>query len=170
MSDIDDRAFDSDDDLATITFQGALRNGDQDDPRPFDLADVPSSVEAEDALPQSDIFESLFLQPEGPLPAGRTWEQTKVHPVSLSTLARTFKKEDKATAINLLHRRSVLRLDDDLYYDNNDEMLAWDGSQHFLDFFLVVGGSVGLHALLPNKVVDHTFFHRTQPLSAKPHV
>ncbi|KAG1890467.1 uncharacterized protein F5891DRAFT_1198161 [Suillus fuscotomentosus] len=158
MSDHDDLEFNSDDDdLATFTFQGAARQGDQDEPRPFDLADVPASVEAEDALPQSDIFECLFMSQDNSRPAGRTWEQTKVQPISLSTLARTFKKGDKATAINLLHRRSVLRLDDDFYYPSDDEMLAWDASQHFLDFCLVVGGSVGLHALLPNKVVDHTF-------------
>ncbi|KAG1758543.1 hypothetical protein EDD22DRAFT_997786 [Suillus occidentalis] len=159
MSDVDDRPFDSDDDddMATITFHGAARQGDQDDPRPFDLADVPSSVEAEDPLPQSDVLECLFLTQEGGRSAGRTWEQTKVQAVNLSTLARAFKKGDKATAIALLQRRSVLRFDDDLCYDNEDEMLAWDASNHFLDFCLVVGGSIGLHALLPNKVVDHTF-------------
>ncbi|KAG2335701.1 hypothetical protein BDR05DRAFT_953879 [Suillus weaverae] len=157
MSDFEDDVLDSDDDLGTITFQGAARNFDQDESRPFDLADVPSTVEAEDALPQSEIFESLFLRQEGPQPVGRTWEQTKVQSVNLSTLARTFKKDDKATAINLLHRRSVLRLDDDLYYGSDDDMLAWDGSKHFLDFCLVVGGRPGLHALLPNRVVDHTF-------------
>ncbi|KAG1739082.1 hypothetical protein EDD22DRAFT_959422 [Suillus occidentalis] len=159
MSDRDDRMFESDDDddMATLTFQGAARRGDQDEPRPFDLADVPSSVEADDALPQSEIFESLFISQDGGRSTGRTWEQTKVQSVSLSTLARTFKKGDKATAINFLHRRSVLRFDDDFYYDNEDEMLAWDASNHFLDFCLVVGGSIGLHALLPNKVVDHTF-------------
>ncbi|KAG1793563.1 hypothetical protein EV424DRAFT_1354195 [Suillus variegatus] len=146
MSDLEDNA---DDNLGTITFPGAARPGDQDEPRPFDLADVPSSVEAEDGLPQSEIFESLFLHQHGPAPAGRTWEQTRVQ--------STFKKQDTATAINLLHRRSVLRLDDDLYYQSDNDMLAWDGTKHFLDFFLVVGGSVGLHALLPNKVVDHTF-------------
>ncbi|KAG2029472.1 hypothetical protein BDR03DRAFT_987731 [Suillus americanus] len=157
MSDFEDDIVDSDDDLGTITFQGVARNIDHDESRPFDLADVPSSVEAEDALPQSEVLESLFLQQEGPQRAGRTWEQTKVQPINLSTLARNFKKDDKATAINLLHRRSVLRLDDDLYYSSDDEMLAWDGSKHFLDFCLVVGGQPGLHALLPNKVIDHTF-------------
>ncbi|KAG2738230.1 hypothetical protein P692DRAFT_20882808 [Suillus brevipes Sb2] len=158
MSDQEDRMFESDDDdMATLTFQGAARQGDQDEPRPFDLADVPSSVEADDALPQSEIFECLFMSQDGGRSTGRTWEQTKVQSVNLSTLARTFKKGDKATAINLLHRRSVLRFDDDFYYDNEDEMLAWDASNHFLDFCLVVGGSIGLHALLPNKVVDHTF-------------
>ncbi|KAG2063361.1 hypothetical protein BDR04DRAFT_1163843 [Suillus decipiens] len=158
MSDQEDRMFESDDDdMVTLTFQGAARQGDQDDPRPFDLADVPSSVEADDALPQSKIFECLFMSQDGGHSTGRTWEQTKVQSVNLSTLAKTFKKGDKATAINFLHRRSVLRLDDDFYYDNEDEMLAWDASHHFLDFCLVVGGSIGLHALLPNKVVDHTF-------------
>ncbi|KAG2084372.1 hypothetical protein BD769DRAFT_1682215 [Suillus cothurnatus] len=157
MSDIVDDILDSDDDLGTITFQGAARNVDQDESRPFDLAEVPSSVEAEDALPQSEVLESLFLQQEGSHRAGRTWEQTKVQPINLSTLARNFKKDDKATAINLLHRRSVLRLDDDLYFSSDDEMLAWDGSKHFLDFCLVVGGRPGLHAFLPNRVVDHTF-------------
>ncbi|KAG2071701.1 hypothetical protein BDR04DRAFT_1154169 [Suillus decipiens] len=147
----------TDDDLGTITFPGAAHSGDQDKPCPFDLADVPSSVEAEDALPQSQVFESLFLHQEGPAQAGRTWEQTKVQPVSLSTLMCTFKKDNKATAINLLHCRSVLHLNEDFYYRSDDEMLAWDSSKHFLDFFLVVGGSVRLHALLPNKVVDHTF-------------
>ncbi|KAG2138036.1 hypothetical protein DEU56DRAFT_756040 [Suillus clintonianus] len=160
MSDPEDRLFDSDDDdLATFTFQGAAaaRDGDQDEPRPFDLADVPASVEAEDALPQSQIFESLFMTQDGARSTGRTWEQTKVQPINLSALARTFKKGDKAAAINLLHRRSLLRFDNDLCYDNEDQMLLWDASNHFLDFCLIVGGSIGLHALLPNKLVDHTF-------------
>ncbi|KAG2353802.1 hypothetical protein BDR07DRAFT_1495656 [Suillus spraguei] len=158
MSDTEVQILDSDDDMATITFQaGGRLSGDQEEPRPFNLADVPSSVEADDALPQSDVFESLFMRQDSPQASGRTWEQTKVQSINLSTLARTFKKDDKATAINLLHRRSVLRLDHDLYYDADDEMLAWDASKHFLDFCLVVGGSVGLHAFIPNKVVDHTF-------------
>jgi hypothetical protein len=114
-------------------------------------------VEAEDALPQTQVFESIFLHEQGPQPSGRTWEQTKVQSVKLSTLARTFEMRDKATAIKMLHRRINLRLDSDLCYRSDDEMLAWDGSKHFLDFFLVVGGSIGLHALLPNKVADHTF-------------
>jgi hypothetical protein len=142
--------------LDTITF-AATRNDDQDEPLPFDLADVPSSVEADDALPQSQVFESIFVHQEGLQPSGRTWEQTKVQSVKLSTLARTFEMRDKATAINLLHRRTNLRIDSDLAYRPDDEMLAWDGSKHFLDFLLVVGGSIGLDVFLPNKVVDHTF-------------
>ncbi|KAG2130918.1 hypothetical protein DEU56DRAFT_914676 [Suillus clintonianus] len=150
MSDPEDRLFDSDDDdLATFTFQGAAaaRDGDQDEPRPFDLADVPASVEAEDALPQSQIFRVSLHDPG--------WSH--VPPVVPGSRQRTFKKGDKAAAINLLHRRSLLRFDNDLCYDNEDQMLLWDASNHFLDFCLIVGGSIGLHALLPNKLVDHTF-------------
>ncbi|KAG1878526.1 hypothetical protein C8R48DRAFT_768093 [Suillus tomentosus] len=143
MSDHEDQVFNNNDnDLATFTFQGATRQGDQDKPHPFNLADVPSSVEAEDALPQSDIFECLFMSQDNPHPTGCTWEQTK---------------GNRATAINLLYYRFILCLDDKFYYPNDDEMLAWDTFQHFLDFCLVIGGSVGLHTLLLNKMVNHTF-------------
>ncbi|KAG2053958.1 hypothetical protein BDR06DRAFT_1008149 [Suillus hirtellus] len=154
MSDLEDNV---DDDMGTIIFPGAACPGDQDEHWLFDLADVPSFMEAEDGLPQSEIFESLFLHQHGPAPAGRTWEQTRVQSVSLSTFSWTFKKQDRATAIKLLHCRLVLHLDDDLSYQSDDDMLTWDSTKHFLDFFLVVRGSMGLHALLPNKVIDHTF-------------
>ncbi|KAG1760402.1 hypothetical protein EDD22DRAFT_848526 [Suillus occidentalis] len=159
MSDQEDHMFKSDDNdnMATLTFQGAAQQGNQGEPRPFDLANVPSSIEADDALPQSKIFECLFVSQDGGHSMGCTWEQTKVQSVSLSTLARTFKKGDKATAINFLHHCSVLHFDNDFYYDNEDEMLAWDASNHFLDFCLIVGGSISLHTLLSNKVIDHTF-------------
>ncbi|KAG2131056.1 hypothetical protein DEU56DRAFT_914595 [Suillus clintonianus] len=156
MSDSEDNDFNLNDNaLDTITLD-ATRQGDQDETLPFNLADVPSSVEAEDALPQSEVFESIFLHQEGLQPSGHTWEQTKVYSVRLSTLARTFEMGDKANAINLLHRRNNLRMDSDLHYRSDNEMLAWDGSKHFLDFLLVIG-SIGLDMFIPNKVAGHTF-------------
>ncbi|KAG2109802.1 hypothetical protein BD769DRAFT_1392421 [Suillus cothurnatus] len=141
------------DDLLTIT-----ANPDKDDDeRHFDLADVPSVVEADDPLPQSDIYEGLFLRQEGVDASGPTWEQAKTTTLKLSALARTFENNQAAAAIGLLHRKVKLSIDPDLSPRSDDNMLMWDGSKHFLDFMLVVAGSMGCHAFLPNTVADHTF-------------
>lgn len=130
---------------------------DLDETSPFDLADVPLSAEAEDALPQRKIFDSIFLRQEGVQRTGPTWEQTKTYPAPLSTLANIFKTKNKALAINLLRRRVNLKLDGDLCYRPDDPSLLWNASKHFLDYSLVVAGSIGLHPFLPNRLVDHTF-------------
>jgi len=84
------------DDLANVTFSEP--NGDNEE-LPFNLADVPSNVEAEDTLPQRDVFDGIFLRQEGHQVVGPTWEQTKVFSEPLSTFARIFRSDDKASAI-----------------------------------------------------------------------
>ncbi|KAG2028369.1 hypothetical protein BDR03DRAFT_66507 [Suillus americanus] len=123
----------------------------------FDLGDVPSVVEADDPLPQSDIYEGLFLRQEGVDASGPTWEQTKTSTVKLSAYAHMFEKNQAQKAIALLHRRVNLTIDSNLSPRSDDNMLMWDGSKHFLDFTLVVAGSMGCHAFLPNTAADHTF-------------
>ncbi|KAG2365886.1 hypothetical protein BDR07DRAFT_1373987 [Suillus spraguei] len=124
---------------------------------PFNLDDVPSTVESDDPVPQEEVFHSMFIAREGQETTGRTWEQTPVCTLSLSTFEKVFRKKDKATAVNLLLRRANLRIDSHLTFAPDHHMLLWDASTHFLDFVLVVSGAIGLHAFLPNTISDHTF-------------
>ncbi|KAG1760813.1 hypothetical protein EDD22DRAFT_954641 [Suillus occidentalis] len=124
MSDIDDHLFDNDDNkMATIIFQGVAEQGDQNEPCPFDLMNVPLLIEAKDPLPQSNILECLFLIQEQEYSIGHIWEQMKVQTVNLFTLTRAFKKKDTVTAIALLQCCSILWFTNDLCYNNEDKML-----------------------------------------------
>ncbi|KAG2354615.1 hypothetical protein BDR07DRAFT_1494309 [Suillus spraguei] len=144
---------DEEEDLVTV----AANHDDEDDRGHFDLADVLSVVKADDPLPQSDIYEGLFLQQEGVEASGPTWEQAKMTTFKLSVFAWILENNQAAAAIALLHRRVNLSIYSNLSPSLDDNMLMWDGSKHFLDFMLVVAESMGCHAFLPNTVADHTF-------------
>ncbi|KAG2742153.1 hypothetical protein P692DRAFT_201809895 [Suillus brevipes Sb2] len=126
---------------------------------PFNLDDISlvQEVDVDDAIPQEAIFDGLFLQQDGAPVDGPTWEQTPVTTLNLSSLERMYRLNDRSSAIKLLHRRVNLILDSDLKLRSDDPKLLWKGSKHFLDFILVVSGSIGLHAFLPKIVADHTF-------------
>ncbi|KAG1811023.1 hypothetical protein EV424DRAFT_1542652 [Suillus variegatus] len=149
-----DSIDDSDD--SDILDDGLLSNA-IDESTPFNLDDVPPAVESDDPVPQEEVFQSMFIAREGQETTGRTWEQTSVCTLPLSAFEKIFRRKDKATAANLLLRRTNLRIDPHLTFASDHPMLLWDASKHFLDFVLVVSGSVGLHAFLPNTISDHTF-------------
>lgn len=73
-------------------------------------------------------------------------------------LGTHFHRQDKNTAINLLHQYINLYFDGDLFYPPDYPNLLWQDSKHFLNYFLVVSGSISLHDFISNKLVDHTFF------------
>ncbi|KAG1823911.1 uncharacterized protein BJ212DRAFT_1476765 [Suillus subaureus] len=149
-------AADSTDDDSDILDDGLLSNA-IDESSPFNLDDVPSAVESDDPVPQEEVFHSMFIAREGQETTGRTWEQTPVCTLPLSAFEKVFRKKDKATAANLLLRRTNLRVDPHLTFAPDHPSLLWDASKHFLDFVLVVSGAIGLHVFLPNTISDHTF-------------
>jgi hypothetical protein len=128
-------------------------------PIPFNLDDVPVTheVDEDDAVPQEAIFDGLFLHQEGAPSEGPTWEQTPVTTLNLSSIERMYRVGDRSSAIKLLHWCVNLVLDPDLKLPSNDPTLLWQGSKHFLDFILVVSGTIGLHAFLPKTLLDHNF-------------
>lgn len=81
----------------------------------------------------------------------------KTSTVKLSAYAHIFENNQAQKAIVLLHYRVNLTIYSNLspHLDNN--MLMWDESKHFLDFTLVVAGSMGYHAFLLDTAADHTF-------------
>ncbi|KAG0697258.1 hypothetical protein DFH29DRAFT_1022910 [Suillus ampliporus] len=148
-------------DLSDSDFNFDIENDDTtvNPTSPFNLDDIPVSqeVDEDEAIPQQAILDGLFLHQEGAQGDGQTWEQTSVSTINLSALARMFRIKDRSSAIKLLHRRVNLVLDTDLKLRSDDPKLLWKGSKHFLDFILVVSGSIGLHAFIPRTIADHNY-------------
>ncbi|KAG2090773.1 uncharacterized protein F5147DRAFT_780230 [Suillus discolor] len=136
--------------------EGFLSSPD-DEASPFNLDEVPSGVESEDPLQQREVFDGIFLAREGQDNTGPTWEQTPICNMPLSAFERLFRRKDKSSAATSLLRRTNLCIDPKFTYASDDSRLLWDASRHFLDFVLVVSGTLGLDAFLPNTISDHTF-------------
>jgi hypothetical protein len=143
-------------DNSDILDDGLLSNA-IDESTPLNLDDVPPAVESDNPVLQEEVFHSMFIAREGQETTDLTWEQTTVCTLPLSAFEKIFRRKDKATAANLLLRCTNLRIDPHLTFAPDHPMLLWDASKHFLDFVLVVSGTIGLHAFLPNTISDHTF-------------
>lgn len=60
-------------------------------------------------------------------------------------------------AFKLLRSRTEIYIDDDFAYDPHDRRLAYDASEHHLDFLMVLSSRIGFDAFLPNSANDITF-------------
>ncbi|KAG1803891.1 uncharacterized protein HD556DRAFT_1303877 [Suillus plorans] len=120
----------------------------------------PFNLDEEDPLQQREVFDGIFLAREGQDNTSPTWEQTPICNMLLSAFERLFCRKDKSSAATSLLRRTNLCIDPQFTYASDDSRLLWDASRHFLDFVLVVSGTLGLDAFLPNTISDHTFTFR----------
>ncbi|KAH7920877.1 hypothetical protein BV22DRAFT_1179673 [Leucogyrophana mollusca] len=124
---------------------------------PFHLGDVPDGLEAEDPASQTSILAALRVNGDELATDGPKFDEQKLHNLSLGFYKRCFKLGDAATAVNALRKRVKLTIDDTYKVATDSDKLVWDASKHFLDFFMVVSRSIGLHAVLPNIAADHNF-------------
>ncbi|KAH7917232.1 hypothetical protein BV22DRAFT_1135578 [Leucogyrophana mollusca] len=140
---------------------------------PFDVADVPAGLIADDGLTQKDLQAAMWDSRSGNESYVKEFNIQEVKRIPLSRLRTTFERNARSTAIGRLKSRHTVVVDDDLMQKTTDPLLAWSLKDHFLDFLLVVSGKIGLHAWLPSLGGDYRFHiefdltHRYYQWSAK---
>ena len=80
--------------------------------------------------------------------------------VPLSVLKREYENEMKDVALRRLSKRSKVTIDAEFLHTQDEEDLFWDTSTHHLDFFMVVSGIKGLHAIIPRSTTDLSYTFR----------
>ena len=69
--------------------------------------------------------------------------------MSEADLRGDYEKGRSRTAIQRLHKRHMVVVDNELVYEKDDRGLAWGARDHFLDYYLLIPASCGLQAILP---------------------
>lgn len=127
---------------------------------PLLLDDIPEELGADDGAQQHIILDSL-RDSAGDLD-GRAacYEDAPVIQVPLSKLQSNWENKNVTSAFRLLRSRSEIVIDDEFKCDPHDKNLAYNLSQHRLDFLLVMSSRIGFDAILPNSRSDTTFIFR----------
>lgn len=131
---------------------------------PFDLGDVPPTVEAADPVEQSAVYRAIArsslsdLNPE----SHQTWARTPEERISLSRLKKIYNQKHAAHAISLLHKRLKMEIDEEFTVDPMSD-LVWAVPGHFLDYTLFAANAPGLYACLPTTNPSHTFQFTLKP-------
>lgn len=123
----------------------------------MDLNVVQDELAADDGLDQRVINSILDEDAYDEHTQRQRYKDTTFKRVKLSVFRDIFDKKQAHKSFQLMRQRTEIILDDDFTYKSNNTHLAWDLSQHFLDFLLVVSAKVGFHAILPNTPNDHHF-------------
>ncbi|KAG8220318.1 hypothetical protein J3R82DRAFT_3522 [Butyriboletus roseoflavus] len=125
----------------------------------FDVADTPEELQTDDAVRQVDVEHALALDDFADSTKNQvtSFHRTAVTNVRLSQLRQEFEQKRDRTATMRLRKRSRVLIDDEFLLDRNDPQLAWGANKHFLDYFLLVAGKKGLHAVLPTTIADPSY-------------
>jgi hypothetical protein len=84
----------------------------------------------------------------------RQFETENISPVKLSHLKKLYDLGRRDDAINLLRRRTTIKLDDNSIIQNNHHKLMWECRRFFLDYLLLVPNRLGLDTIIPNEEND----------------
>jgi hypothetical protein len=126
----------------------------------LDVADVPPSLVAEDGLDQTFLLSVIDRSNAIHPGIQRHFEKERVHSMPLSSLRKTFLRQDEWRAVNTLTRRARIVLESSDIVDPYDPNLIFYCEDHYLDYLLVVGGRLGLHAIIPNVDSDMNYCFR----------
>lgn len=77
--------------------------------------------------------------------------------IPLSRYKQMMEDDQLNAAFKLLRSRTEIFIDEEYTYDAHDPRLAYDASEHYLDFLLVLSSRIGFDSFLPNSVNDITF-------------
>ncbi|TFK59557.1 hypothetical protein BDN72DRAFT_905733 [Pluteus cervinus] len=117
-----------------------------------DLADVPEEVCADVHPAQAEVMDIIAQEASTDLSNGRSWDSLTVHPIRLSMLRDMYLQKDQEHAVELLKRRSEVKIDPQFKVDSESGDLVWRINRHYLDYFCVSSDRIGLDACLPNGV------------------
>lgn len=140
----------------------------------FDVAAVPSGLDAEDGLAQNVALEAACLQHPFLQDEGERFHNQYRKRRPLSFFADVYNTKDDERARGTLTQRTEIILDGSEYVtDHADPSLAWSVDSHYLDLQICVGDGLGLAAMLPNIGTHHALEfrlelkHRTRRFQAK---
>lgn len=124
---------------------------------PHFLGDVPDTLRADDAAFQPLIDDSLRETAGDPNRLSTRYEDLPVSRTPLSRYKNIMDGDQLNAAFKLLRARNEIFIDEEYTYDPQDRRLAYDASEHHLDFLMVLSDRIGFDACLPNSANDITF-------------
>lgn len=126
-------------------------------PAPLILGEVPDALLADDAALQRRIVDSMRDTAGDPERSSTRYEDLPVRKVPLSKYHEIMETNNVPAAFKLLRSRNEIFVDEKYSYDPKDRDLAYDATQHHLDFLMVLSSRIGFDAFLPNSPNDLTF-------------
>lgn len=124
---------------------------------PLVLGEVPDALLADDAALQQNIIDSLRDAAGDPERSSTRYEDLPVRRIPLSKFQQMMEMNQVQAAFKLLRSRNEIFVDEKFSYDPKDRDLAYDVTQHHLDFLMVLSSRIGFDAFLPNSPNDMTF-------------
>jgi hypothetical protein len=126
----------------------------------FIVGDIPEALEAEDGVAQTDVERIIALDRCEREEFIQGFHDQQVKRTKLSTLRMEYERGMKRTSIHRLRQRQVVEVDADMLLKQNDAEVAWGARDHFLDYYLLVPGRKGMHAILPNSRGDPSYMFK----------
>lgn len=121
------------------------------------VGDIPLDLQADDGIGQDEVEQMIALDQVGGTTLIAGFEGARPQKVKLSTLQEDFMADKRRTAIQRMQKRQRVEIDGEFLFEKNDPMLAWGAREHFLDYYLLVPGKRGLHAVLPTARGDVSY-------------
>jgi hypothetical protein len=121
-----------------------------------DIRALADDLATTDSVDIQELYNTLYDLPHGDTFVDG-YSRLPEAEVRLSSLAHTYRTLDKKRAIQRLHQRSKLILDDELVVDTDHPNYCFSCSKSFLDFILVVGSDIGIDMFIPNVPSDPLF-------------
>ncbi|KAF9515155.1 hypothetical protein BS47DRAFT_1391885 [Hydnum rufescens UP504] len=122
-----------------------------------DVNYVHPSLVSEDGLRQSDIAAAAIAPGIHPAYKRDQYSSIPLNPIPLSRLRDYFLNKSSHSAANLLHKRTVVHIDDKYRCDPHSDEVHLTNPIHRLDYRLTVANSIGLGAIIPNARANHNF-------------
>lgn len=123
----------------------------------FLVGDIPEAFQTDDGVTQESIEEIIALERTLDSQFIQGFHDQRPKKVKLSVMRSEYSKGKSRTAIQRLRSRHAVDIDEELKYQKNDPRLAWGAREHYLDYYLLVPESKGLHVVLPTARGDPSY-------------
>lgn len=111
----------------------------------------------DDGVPQEEVEQIIALDHVNSSEFIQGFHDERAKTIKLSTLRSDFEKKRTRTSTQRLQQRHTVEVDEEFLYVKDNPRLAWGAKEHFLDYYLLVPASKGLHVLLPTSRGDPSY-------------
>lgn len=134
------------------------KNSQGADPPTYNIREVPEELRAEDGVPQETIEDVVAHKKTEMVHLIEEFYKKPVTRVKLSVLQKDYEGNKERVALQRLRERYEVAIDKTYLHNVVDPNLAWGTRDHYLDFLVLVSGSIGLHVALPKDPVSNYAF------------